>query len=137
MTFCSLRSALCAHSVLGTIISSPKFDGVIRNCTDGTQEAYMKPPYASNHASFIERLPNGDMAMAWFSGSAEGESDVAIVVSRLLNGSSQWTNASTVSKRKGYSNQNPVLFYDKYVKIFFLFHTQQKAQKGHQLQSES
>lgn len=108
---------------------STSFDGIVRNSTDGTLEAYMIPPFQSNHASFLERLPNGDMVMAWFSGSSEGESDVAIVVSRLLNGTAQWTKAKVVSQRKGYSNQNPVFHYDNKTRNLYLFHTQQEAKK--------
>jgi hypothetical protein len=51
------------------------------------------------------------------------------VVSRLANGSNQWTHAHVVSQRKGYSNQNPVLFYDNQTNTLFLFHTQQDANK--------
>ena len=65
--------------------------------------------------------------MAWFSGVAEGTSDCAIVVAQLLPNSSQWSNATVVSRREGYSNQNPVLFYDTSTKHLNLFHTQQKA----------
>ena len=56
--------------------TSASYDGKLRNATDGTIEAYMIPPFKSSHASFIEPCPNGDLVMAWFSGSAEGYSDV-------------------------------------------------------------
>ncbi|XP_060581481.1 uncharacterized protein LOC132738072 [Ruditapes philippinarum] len=105
------------------------YDGKLRNASDGTMEAYMIPHFKSSHASFIEPSPNGDLVMAWFSGSAEGESDVAIVVSRLPNGTDQWTSPIVVSQRKGYSNQNPVLFFDNQTNILYLFHTQQDAKK--------
>lgn len=105
----------------------PKVDGVLRNVSDGTMEAYMIPPFASNHASFIEPLPNGDLVMAWFSGTSEGESNVAIVFSHLKNNSDQWSKAQVVSQRKGYSNQNPVLFHDNKTDVLYLFHSQQEA----------
>lgn len=54
---------------------------------------------------------------------------VAVVVSRLPNGTDQWTSPIVVSQRKGYSNQNPVLFYDNQTNILYLFHTQQDAKK--------
>lgn len=57
------------------------FDGKLRNATDGTMEAYMIPRFKASHASFIEPCPNGDLVMAWFSGTAEGESDVSITSS--------------------------------------------------------
>ena len=87
----------------------------------------MIPPFKSNHASFIELLPNGDLVLAWFSGTAEGESDVAIVLSRLPNGTDQWSRAAVLSQRKDFSNQNPVLFYDAKGKMLHLYHTQQPA----------
>lgn len=90
----------------------------------------MIPPFASNHASFIEPLPNGDLVMAWFSGTSEGESNVAIVFSQLKNNSDQWTKAQVVSQRKGYSNQNPVLFHDNKTDVLYLFHSQQEAKKA-------
>lgn len=113
-----------------TANADPKFDGVLRNASDGTMEAYMIPPFASNHASFIEPLPNGDLVMAWFSGTSEGESNVAIVFSQLKNNSDQWTKAQVVSQRKGYSNQNPVLFHDNKTDVLYLFHSQQEAKKA-------
>ena len=101
------------------------FLGKVRPTGDGRYEAYMIPPFKSNHASFIELLPNGDLVLAWFSGTAEGESDVAIVLSRLPNGTDQWSRAAVLSQRKDYSNQNPVLFYDAKGKMLHLYHTQQ------------
>lgn len=115
-----------------TANADPKFDGVLRNVSDGTMEAYMIPPFASNHASFIEPLPNGDLVMAWFSGTSEGESNVAIVFSHLKNNSDQWSKAQVVSQRKGYSNQNPVLFHDN--KTSCICFTRSK--KPRQLQQE-
>lgn len=106
---------------------SVKYDGVVRPAGDGRYEAYMIPPYKSNHASFLELLPSGELLMAWFSGTAEGANNCSIVLARLSNGSTQWSKASLVSRREGYSNQNPVLFYDKQSRSVFLFHSQQPA----------
>lgn len=86
--------------------------GKIRKTADGRYEAYMVPPAAANHASFLELLPHGGLGMAWFSGTQEGANNCSIVVAYLSSGSSQWSNASLVSRRSGYSNQNPVLFLD-------------------------
>jgi predicted neuraminidase len=90
----------------------------------------MVPPYETNHASFIELLPNGDLLLSWFSGKKEGYSGVAIVLSRLKNGSDQWTNAAVVAKRDGYSNQNPVLFYDSQGKMVHLYYAQNPGKKA-------
>ncbi len=59
----------------------------------------MIPPYQSNHASFLELLPSGDLVMAWFSGTAEGANNCSIVVARLPSGSDQWSKALLVSRR--------------------------------------
>ena len=86
-----------------------KFDGVLREVGDGRINAHMIPPFTCSHASFIERGGDEDSkVMAWFSGTKEGQSDVAIVVSCLqqtADGLGQWTKATVVSQRKGYSNQ--------------------------------
>ena len=102
--------------------------GVIRDVGGGRSDAYMIPPYPSNHASFLELIPqNHILVMAWFSGTGEGEDKCSIVVAHLLANSSQWSNATLVSRREGYSNQNPVLYYDTSTGALNLFHTQQKA----------
>lgn len=90
----------------------------------------MIPPNKANHASFIEALPSGELIIAWFSGTKEGQNDVSIYVARLPVGSDQWTNASLVSRRDGYSNQNPVIYFDPSTKIINLWHSQQPADKG-------
>ena len=72
----------------------------------------MIPPGAANHASFLELLPDGELAMAWFSGTSEGANNCSIVMASLPPAGDQWSNASLVSRRPGYSNQNPVLFLD-------------------------
>ena len=105
----------------------PIFDGKIRKTADGRYEAYLVPPAASNHASFLELLPNDDLALAWFSGSAEGADNCSFVLTLLPNGSLQWSRASLVSRRPGYSNQNPVLFLDPTGQVLYLFYSQQLA----------
>jgi predicted neuraminidase len=90
----------------------------------------MIPPYKSNHASTIEQLPDGTLAVAWFSGEKEEADGCAIVFATLPAGSKQFTKAATLSERDGYSNQNPVLFYDPKTKILHLYHSQAKAKSG-------
>eukprot|EP00041_Stephanoeca_diplocostata_P012749 m.214204 g.214204 ORF g.214204 m.214204 type:complete len:460 (-) comp19071_c0_seq4:1807-3186(-) len=108
----------------------PKYDGVVRASTDGTMEAYMIPPNKSNHASTIEVLPDGTLAAAWFSGEEEEANRCAIVFASLPAGSAQWTQAATLSVRDGYSNQNPVLFFDNSTGLLHLFHSQAPAKSG-------
>ena len=107
--------------------------GVIRPMEDGRYEAYMIPPNVSNHASFLEILPSGDLILAWFSGDGEGTSNCSIVVTKLLEGSELWPEAIAVSWRVGFSNQNPVLFRDSKSGLLYLFHSQQPASGGEEL----
>ena len=123
-----LRYLLCLACVLPFARAHPAFDGMVRPESDGSFSAYMIPPYKDSHASTIELLPDGRLAAAWFSGEKEEASGCAIVFSRL-NGTS-WSKAATLSKRDGYSNQNPVLFYDTVHKKLHLFHSQAKAESG-------
>lgn len=111
-----------------TLTLAADYDGKIRDAGDGRFEAYMIPPSRSNHASFLELIPqNGILVMGWFSGTGEGEDKCSIVVAHLLANATQWSNATLVSRRDGYSNQNPVLYYDSEKGVLNLFHTQQKA----------
>lgn len=91
--------------------------GKIRKTPDGRYEAYLVPPAASNHASFLELLPSGELLLAWFSGTAEGANNCSIVLAHLPSGGDQWSDASLVSRRPGFSNQNPVLFFDSTGKV--------------------
>ena len=134
----TLTAAAACH---GATDPHPPFDGKLKPAGDGRLDALMIPPFACSHASFIER--GGDensKVMAWFSGTKEGQSDVAIVVSCLqqtADGLGQWTKATVVSQRKGYSNQNPVLLRDDFSSnktksspVLHLFHSQQQAASG-------
>jgi predicted neuraminidase len=123
--FAAIASLLCLVS--SRLAPEPKFDGVIRPTGDGRNEAYMIPPYKTNHASFLELLPSGELVMAWFSGTAEGANNCSIVLARLPSRSQQWSKANLTARRNGYSNQNPVLFYDNTTGVLYLYHSQQIA----------
>ena len=110
--------------------SAPMYDGKIRQAEDGTWFAFMKPPYASNHASTIEVFPDGSLGLAWFSGKGEGLNRCSIVFATLPNGTDTWTDAITVSVHDGYSDQNPVLYYDSHSSLLRLYHSQQPANDG-------
>ena len=124
-------AALAALLALGAALGAPlPFDGLVRAQADGSRAAFMAPPFAANHASSIEQLPDGALLLAWFSGAAEEAPGCAIVVARLAAGSAQWSAPRVVSQRAGYSNQNPVLFYDAQSRTVQLFHTQLAANAG-------
>jgi predicted neuraminidase len=85
--------------------------------------------FPSSHAANLLVLRNGDILCFSFSGTREGESNVAIVVSRLAKGSQTWDPAVLVDREAGKSYQNPVPMEDAKGRIW-LFHTSQSAGKG-------
>ena len=105
------------------------YDGVVRPGSGGIAQAYLPVIFANSHASNLLFLPNGDLLCTWFSGSREGASDVAILLSRLDKGSKQWTKPVVLARDPRYSFQNPVLFRAPDGKLW-LFHTAQLANKG-------
>ena len=123
-------AALLLVTIVGAARGHPKYDGKLRDASDGSMEAYMIPPYQSNHASTLEVLPDGTLASAWFSGEKEEAPGCAIVVATLAPGSDQWSDAITVSKDEKYSDQNPVLFYDSKGDTLHLFHSHAPAESG-------
>jgi len=110
------------------------YDGLIRPSLDGSSIAYMNPLTGpSNHASFLEQFPSEapfELGLVWFSGAKEEANKCAIVYSRLPRGSQQWTNASVISVRNNYSNQNPVLFFDTLSDTLHCFHSSAPAESG-------
>ena len=109
--------------------ASEIFDGVVKPGPNGVHQAYLPAIFANSHASNLLFLPNGDLLCTWFSGSKEGQSDVAIVLSRLDKGSHQWTKPVVLAQDPKYSLQNPVLFRARDGKLW-LFHTAQLAGQG-------
>ncbi|BFT70989.1 exo-alpha-sialidase [Paenibacillus sp. P36] len=65
-------------------------------------------PFLSCHASTLERLPSGDILVAWFGGTKEKAGDVAIWTSRRVNG--RWTPPVKVADEEDVPHWNPVLF---------------------------
>jgi predicted neuraminidase len=73
-------------------------------------------PTPGCHASTIAQTRTGQIVAAWFAGTDEGENDVGIWVSRLVEG--QWSQPVEVadgvmSVQKRYPCWNPVLFQAK------------------------
>lgn len=95
----------------------------------GAQTAILPTLYPSSHASNLLLLRNGDLLCFWFSGSAEGQSNVGIVFSRLAKGTSTWSAAQLIDRDPAESYQNPVPFESPDGAIWLL-HTQQSAGKG-------
>jgi predicted neuraminidase len=115
-------------------------DGVIRPTQDGRHVATLPQSYPNHdptrenggqeHATFQLHLPNGEILVSWFSGQMEAECEMHVALSRLLPHSSTFLAAETVSARKNYSNQNPVLFLDPETKYLHLYHPSQVVGEG-------
>ncbi|UFU03781.1 exo-alpha-sialidase [Ruania suaedae] len=89
------------------------FDSVLapdpRPDRGGVRSAYLEPPGAENHASFLHCLPDGALACAWFSGVREARPDASIHVARLEPGATVWSPSVQASDDPERSEQNPVL----------------------------
>jgi predicted neuraminidase len=124
---CFFLSTLLAT---GGLLAQGNSDATFRQNKElGTREAMLPALYPSSHAANLLALKNGDVLCTWFSGSAEGESNVGIVLSRLPKGSSTWQPTILIDRREGKSYQNPVLFQQPSGRIW-IFHTMQTAGKG-------
>jgi len=95
----------------------------------GAKSAFLPELFASSHASNLLQLKNGDLLCVWFSGTAEGQSDVAIVASILPKGSMTWGKPVRVDHDPAKSYQNPVAYQAPNGEIWIL-HTAQTAGKG-------
>ena len=67
--------------------------------------------FASSHASTLVELKDGSILAAWFGGTAEGASDVAIWSSR--RSSNKWSKPLELAREPNIACWNPVLFYTK------------------------
>ena len=107
-----------------------QFDGTFRaSSAKGVEEAYLEKLFRSSHAANLVKLQNGDLLCFWFSGTHEGESNVAIVMSRLPKGSHQWGKTVEIDHQEGKSFQNPVAFQAPGGRLWLL-HTSQPAGQG-------
>ena len=66
--------------------------------------------FASAHAPALTELQDGTLLCAWFAGSAEGNPDVRIVLSRLKPGTGCWTEPVSLAHDPKRSEQNPSFF---------------------------
>jgi predicted neuraminidase len=73
-------------------------------------ECFIPTPCVQNHASFIAKLPGGDLGCVWFGGTQEGIPDVSVYFSRLESGAARWSPAVKLSDDPTRSEQNPLLF---------------------------
>jgi len=88
-------------------------------------EAFLPSPVIHNHAAFLQWLPDGALACAWFAGTLEGRSDIFIRMATLMPGAERWSGADRLSDDEARSEQNPVVFCDPQTGAVRLFHTAQ------------
>lgn len=91
----------------------------------GIEASLLPSPMVQNHASFLAELPDGAVICAWFGGSLEGKSDIAIRAAVLLPGADRWGPTVTLSRDPDRSEQNPVIFVDG--EEIYLIHTAQPS----------
>ena len=99
--------------------------GRIEPVAPGRAEAFLASPVVHNHAAFLQWLPDGTLACAWFGGTLEGRSDIFIHFATLAPGAAGWSAATRVSDDPDRSEQNPVIFTDPATGAPGLFHTAQ------------
>jgi predicted neuraminidase len=80
---------------------------------------YERAPFAQAHASTVVELRNGDLMSAWFGGSREGASDVAIWGS--IRGSGGWSRPVELAREENIATYNPVLFHTKDGKLWLYY----------------
>ncbi|RJP27050.1 MAG: hypothetical protein C4527_14105 [Candidatus Omnitrophota bacterium] len=78
-------------------------------------------PYA--HASTLESLPNGDLLVAWYAGTREKASDVAVLYSRFRSHMPTWTTPEVLVYSPTHSQGNPVLYLDVQNRLWLFFVT--------------
>lgn len=88
-----------AANMDGTLVSRP-----------GGTEAILPSSAVQNHAAFLSVLPDGALLCAWFGGTLEGKSDIAIHASVLTPGADAWGAAQCLTDDPARSEQNPVIF---------------------------
>jgi len=101
-------------------------DGCLRSSAEGRAEGFLPSPAVQNHAAFLMELPDGAVVCAWFGGSLEGKSDIAIRAAILSPGATTWGPVSTLSADPDHSEQNPVIFLEPGGDLWLL-HTSQPA----------
>jgi predicted neuraminidase len=129
----TLSAAACIALMAGPMRCDPipdLADGKFRpSAIQGVQEAYIPIKFPSSHAANLLELPNGDLLCAYFSGTWENESNLAIVVARLPHGSHTWEMPQVAAQKEGWAFQNPVLFQAPGGPLW-LMHTSQAAGAG-------
>ena len=102
-----------------------RMTGLVAPVAADRAEAFLPSPVIHNHAAFLQWLPDGALACAWFAGTLEGRSDIFVRMATLAPGSDRWGPADLLSDDAARSEQNPVIFCDPATGSIDLFHTAQ------------
>jgi predicted neuraminidase len=91
------------------------------------------------HSATITELSNGELLAAWWCGSYEGATDVAIWGSRFQKNTANWGYASILADIPGRFEGNPVLFKipDGRIWLFFVAYVPEAAGMVQTMLSES
>lgn len=86
--------------------------------------------FQTAHAPTMLELENGDILLAWFAGSFEGDADINIICSRLSKKSNKWEEPIVISNDPKRSDQNPSLFMNSNGEIWVMYTSQLGRQPG-------
>ena len=93
---------------------------MLRGANEGVNEfVFDSAPFQSCHASTVVELANGDLMSAWFAGTGEGKSDVAIWASQRAAG--KWAAPMEMVRESQTPCWNPVLFYTKDSRLWLYY----------------
>lgn len=76
--------------------------------------------FSESHASTLAQLPNGDIAVAWFGGSKEGQPDVNIWQS--IRCGNKWSRPRLIAQQQDMPHWNPVYMTDGH-KLYLFYRT--------------
>lgn len=86
--------------------------------------------YPESHGSSIVELPDGDLLAAWYAGSREKGSDVAILAVRRERGQDHWEASTVLADDPQRSEGNPVLFVDKQGTVWLFYNVMYGSGEG-------
>lgn len=105
---------------------SSRMTGRLQPVSAQRYEAFLPSPMVQNHAAFLSPQADGALICAWFGGTLEGKSDIAVHASVLAAGADHWGPVQILSDDPAHSEQNPVIFTAP-DGAMWLFHTSQPA----------
>jgi predicted neuraminidase len=86
--------------------------------------------YPECHASTIVELPNGDLLAAWYAGSREKGSDVAILAARRRSRQDRWGEPFVLADDPHRPEGNPVLFADQRGTVWLFYNVMYGSGEG-------